>query len=192
MRPTLSPLLAVTFLLAAEVGASDDLAHMSLEELMDIEVSLQSRKPRPISQSAAAVAVITSDDLRRSGVRSLPEALRLVPGLQVGIVDANKWNVTARGFAGLFANKLLVLIDGRSVYTPLFSGVFWESQDVLFEDVERIEIIRGPGGTLGGRMPSTGSSTSSRAQPIRPPEDCCRSARAPVKTVRCPDAMAAS
>jgi iron complex outermembrane receptor protein len=118
---------------------------MSLEELMDIEVSLQSRKPRPISESAASVAVITADDLRRSGVRSLPEALRLVPGLQVGVVDANKWNVTARGFSGLFANKLLVLIDGRSVYTPLFSGVFWESQDVLFEDVERIEIIRGPG-----------------------------------------------
>ncbi len=109
-------LLAFAFLLAAPAGATDDLAHMSLEELMDIEVSLQSRKPRPISESAAAVAVITSDDLRRSGVRSIPEALRLVPGLQVGVVDANKWNVTARGFAGLFANKLLVLIDGRSVY----------------------------------------------------------------------------
>jgi len=138
-------LFAFAFLIALPAGPTDDLAHMSLEELMDIEVSLQSRKPRPISESAASVAVITADDLRRSGVRSLPEALRLVPGLQVGVVDANKWNVTARGFSGLFANKLLVLIDGRSVYTPLFSGVFWESQDVLFEDVERIEIIRGPG-----------------------------------------------
>ena len=131
-------------------AASSDLVALSLEELMNLEVTLVSRGSQTVSEVAAAVTVITADDLRRSGVHSLPEALRLAPGLQVSIVDANKWNVTARGFSGLFANKLLVLIDGRSVYTPLFSGVFWESQDVLFEDVERIEIIRGPGGTLWG------------------------------------------
>jgi len=131
-------------------AADLDLTRLSLEELMEIEVTLVSRKPEKLTATPAAAAVITAEDLRRSGVRSLPEALRLAPGMQVARVDANKWVVTARGFAGVFANKLLVLIDGRSVYTPLFSGVFWEVQDVVLEDVERIEVIRGPGGTLWG------------------------------------------
>jgi iron complex outermembrane receptor protein len=94
--------------------------------------------------------VITNDDLRRWGVTNIPEALRRVPGIEVARIDANKWAITSRGFNSRFANKLLVLIDGRSVYTPLFAGVYWDSQDVVLEDVDRIEVIRGPGGTLWG------------------------------------------
>ena len=127
-----------------------DLTELTLEELMEIEIISASKKEERLFEAPAAVYVITGEDLRRSGVRNIPEALRLVPGMQVARIDANKWVVTSRGFAGLFANKLLVLIDGRSVYTPLFSGVFWEAQDVVLEDVERIEVIRGPGGTLWG------------------------------------------
>ena len=127
-----------------------DLTELSLEELMNIEVTLASRKEEKLFETAAAIFVITQDDLRRSGVTSLPEALRLVPGMQVARMDANKWAVSARGFNDRFAQKLLVLIDGRTVYTPMFSGVFWEIQDVLLEDVDRIEVIRGPGATLWG------------------------------------------
>ena len=94
--------------------------------------------------------VITQEDIRRSGARSIPEALRLAPGLEVARIDANKWAIASRGFNGRFTNKLLVLIDGRSVYTPLFSGVYWNVQDVFLEDVDRIEVIRGPGATLWG------------------------------------------
>ncbi len=131
-------------------SATATLIDLSLDELMNLEVTLVSRRPQLLTQTPAAITMLTGDELRQLGVRSLPDALRLVPGFQVGQVDANKWVVTSRGIAGLFANKLLVLVDGRSVYTPLFSGVFWESQDVFMEDVERLEVIRGPGGTLWG------------------------------------------
>ncbi len=127
-----------------------DLTQLSLEELMNIEVTSVAKKPQRLAAAAAAIFVITHEDIRRSGATSLPEALRMVPGLQVARIDANKWAITARGFNGRFANKLLVLIDGRSVYTPSFSGVYWEVQDTLLEDVERIEVIRGPGATLWG------------------------------------------
>jgi len=127
-----------------------DLTELSLEELMEIEIVSVSRKEERLFEAAAAVYVITREDLRRSGVRSIPEALRMVPGMEVAHIDANMWAITSRGFNDLFTNKLLVLIDGRSVYTPLFSGVFWETQDVLLEDIERIEVIRGPGATLWG------------------------------------------
>jgi iron complex outermembrane receptor protein len=127
-----------------------DLTELSIEELMQVEVTSVSRRAEPISAAAAAVFVITQEDIRRSGATSVPEALRMVPGLEVASIDANKWAISARGFNGRFANKLLVLIDGRSVYTPLFSGVFWDVQDLLLEDVERIEVIRGPGATLWG------------------------------------------
>ena len=151
---TAARLLLICLLIFRPVEAKEpsgiELASLSLEELMNIEVSLVSRKAEKIFQAAAAVSVLTREDLRRSGATSIPEALRLVPGMQVGRIDANKWAVSARGFNGRFARQLLVLVDGRSAYTPLFSGVYWEMQDVLLEDVERIEVIRGPGATLWG------------------------------------------
>jgi iron complex outermembrane receptor protein len=123
---------------------------MSLEDLMSLEVTTVSRKAEKMSDAAAAVFVITQEDIRRSGVTSIPEALRMAPGLEVARIDANKWAVTARGFNGRFANKLLVLIDGRTVYDQTFSGVWWDAQDTLLEDIDRIEVIRGPGATLWG------------------------------------------
>jgi iron complex outermembrane receptor protein len=127
-----------------------ELTNLPLEELLNIEVTLAGRTEQVVTDTAAAVYVVTYEDLRRSGVSSLAEALRLVPGMQVAQINASKWAVTARGFNSRFANKLQVLLDGRSVYTPLFSGVDWESLDVPLEDVERIEVIRGPGATLWG------------------------------------------
>jgi iron complex outermembrane recepter protein len=127
-----------------------DLETMSLEELMNIPVYSVSRKLQRVQDSAAAVFVITGEDIRRSGATSIPEALRMAPGIDVARIDGNKWAITSRGFNSQFANKLLVLIDGRSVYTPLFSGVFWDVQDALLEDVDRIEVIRGPGAALWG------------------------------------------
>ncbi len=103
--------------------------------------------------AAAAVFVLTNEDLRRSGVTSLPDALRLVPGVQVARISANTFAITSRGFNSRFANKLLVLIDGRSIYTPSFSGVFWDQHNLLLEDVDRIEVIRGPGGRCGAQTP---------------------------------------
>jgi iron complex outermembrane receptor protein len=126
------------------------LESMTIEELMNIQVYSVSRKLQRVQDSAAAVFVITGEDIRRSGATSIPEALRMAPGLDVARIDGNKWAVTSRGFNSQFANKLLVLIDGRSVYTPLFSGVFWDVQDTLLEDVDRIEVIRGPGAALWG------------------------------------------
>jgi iron complex outermembrane receptor protein len=134
----------------AEEVASRDLADLSLEELMGIEVYSAAKKKQRLSDSAAAAYVLTHEDIRRSGVTSIPEALRLVPGVEVARIDSNKWAITIRGFNERFANKLLVLIDGRSVYTPLFAGVYWDIQDVVLEDIDRIEVIRGPGGTLWG------------------------------------------
>jgi iron complex outermembrane receptor protein len=109
-----------------------------------------SKKNESLSNAPAAVFVISNDDIKRSGVTSVPEALRMAPGIDVARVNSNKWAITSRGFNGSFANKLLVLIDGRSVYNPAFSGVYWDAQDVLLEDVDRIEVIRGPGATLWG------------------------------------------
>ena len=117
---------------------------------MQIEITSISRKAEKLSQPASAIQVITRDEIRRSGATSIPEALRLAPNLQVAQVGAHQWAITARGFNSTTANKLLVLIDGRSVYTPLFSGVFWDIQDVLLEDVDRIEVISGPGGAVWG------------------------------------------
>ncbi|GAB4511924.1 MAG: TonB-dependent receptor plug domain-containing protein [Sulfuricaulis sp.] len=127
-----------------------DIKHLTLEDLADIDVYSASRRLEPIQGVPSAIFVLTNEDIRRSRATSVPEVLRLVPGVQVARVDANKWAVSIRGFNGRTANKLLVLIDGRSIYDPLFSGVLWESQDVILEDVDRIEVIRGPGGTLWG------------------------------------------
>jgi len=126
------------------------LVQLGLEDLMNIEVMSVSKRPERLSDAAASIYVITGDEIRRSGATTLPEALRLAPNLQVAQVSAYGYAITARGFNNTSGNKLLVLIDGRSVYTPLFSGVFWDAQDVLLEDIERIEVISGPGGTLWG------------------------------------------
>ena len=127
-----------------------DVTAISLEDLMNMQVTSVSKRAQKLADAAAAIFVITQDDIRRSGASSIPEALRLVPGIEVARIDENKWAIGSRGFNGRFDNKLLVLIDGRSVYTPLFSGVYWNVQDVLLEDVDRIEVIRGPGATLWG------------------------------------------
>lgn len=129
--------------------SGEELFDMSLSELLSLQITTVSRKAEPLSQ-AAAVFVITQEDIRRSGVTTVPEALRMAPGVQVARIDANKWSISARGYTGRFANKLLVMIDGRSVYTPLFSGVYWDAQSPMLEDIDRIEVIRGPGATLWG------------------------------------------
>jgi iron complex outermembrane recepter protein len=127
-----------------------DLTELSLEELMGTEVTSVSRKGEPRSEAADAIYVITHDEIERSGVRTLADALRLAPGMQVARVDANRWAVGVRGFASSLARSVLVLVDGRTVYNPLFAGTYWEVQDYPLDDVDRIEIIRGPGGTLWG------------------------------------------
>ena len=132
------------------VGTPGELKKLSLEELLNIEVTSVSRRPEKLSETASAIQVITQEDIRRSGATSLPEALRLASNLQVAQADARQWAISARGFNNTLANKLLVMIDGRAVYTPLYAGVFWEVQNVLLEDVDRIEVVSGPGGTLWG------------------------------------------
>ncbi len=135
---------------AQESIPQQDITELSIEQLLEVEIYSVSKRAEPLTDAAAAAYVLTADDIRRSGSTTIPEALRMVPGVQVARIDANKWAITARGFNGPFANKLLVMIDGRSVYTPLFSGVWWDVQDTLIEDIERIEVIRGPGSTLWG------------------------------------------
>jgi len=141
-------------LASAGVGAQTirvaDLADLSIEELSNIQITSVSRHAERLSDASASVFVITAEDIRRSGATSLPEALRIAPNLEVARVNANSYSISARGFNNTAGNKLLVLIDGRAVYTPLFSGVFWDVQDVVLEDVERIEVISGPGATLWG------------------------------------------
>ena len=128
----------------------EKLLSLSLEELGNVTVTSVSKKSEPENEAAAAVFVITQDDIRRSGAVNIPETLRMVPGLSVAQSGSNNWTVTSRGFNSQFANKLLVLIDGRTIYSPLFSGVIWDSQDIVLADIERIEIVRGPGATLWG------------------------------------------
>ena len=123
---------------------------MGLEELMKVEIVSLTKTSRPLSESAAAAFVISQEDIRRSGVTSIPEALRMAPGINVARIDANKWAITARGFNYRYSSKLLVMIDGRTLYTPFFAGVYWELQDYALEDIDRIEVIRGPGGSLWG------------------------------------------
>lgn len=151
--------LCALILLGANAAAAQDTAdslslerlkNLSLEELMNLEVTSVSRREEKFSEAPSAIQVITADDIRRSGATSLPEALRLAGNLDIAQKNSHDWAITARGFNTDLANKLLVLIDGRTVYTPLFSGVFWDRQDYLLEDIERIEVISGPGGTLWG------------------------------------------
>lgn len=133
----------------AELSASA-LKELSLEQLMDIQVTSVSRKAESLATAAAAITVITSEDIRRSGATSLPEALRFVPSLYVGRRNSNSWALGSRGFSSIISEKLLVLSDTRSIYTPLYSGVFWDVQDYLLQDVDRIEVIGGPGAALWG------------------------------------------
>ena len=147
----LGVLLALATCEAFATGTDpSDLENFSFEDLMKVEVSSVARKQQKMSDTAAAAYVISQEDIRRSGATSIPEALRLAPGLNVARIGASSWSVSARGFNGRYANKLLVLMDGRTVYTPLFSGVFWNMQDTLMEDIERIEVIRGPGAAMWG------------------------------------------
>jgi iron complex outermembrane receptor protein len=151
MVTLLSFLFAVGF--PAQGQGYDQLVYLkqlSLESLLDVEVSSVSKKNEKIMESAAAVYIITAEDIRRSGYRTLPELLRVVPGLNIANIDSHTTAVSCRGFKNVFSNKLLVLIDGRSVYTPLFSGVYWDVQDTLLEDIDRIEVIRGPGSSIWG------------------------------------------
>ena len=126
------------------------LAELSLEQLGDLEVTTVSKKPEAVWRAPAAIFVITQEDIRRSGATSIPEVLRLAPGVEVARIDSDHWSVGIRGFGSQLSRSLLVLIDGRSVYTPLYAGVYWQVQDTLLEDVDRIEVIRGPGGTIWG------------------------------------------
>ncbi|MDY0191765.1 MAG: TonB-dependent receptor [Desulfuromonas sp.] len=127
-----------------------DLLEMGFEDLLNVEVSSASKTPTRLMETAAAVSVINREDILRSGACAVPELLRMVPGVQVAQIDANRWAVTVRGFNGQTANKLLVMIDGRSVYTPTFSGTYWDALDVSIDEIERIEVIRGPGAALWG------------------------------------------
>lgn len=131
-------------------NAQADLLDMHLADLMQITVTSVGKKAQRLDQTAAAAFVITAEDIRRSGATRLPEILRLAPGVHVAQIDGNKWSVSVRGLGGRWAGQLLVLMDGRTLYTPLFGGVYWDVQDTLIEDIERIEIVRGPGGTLWG------------------------------------------
>ncbi|HSH91217.1 MAG TPA: TonB-dependent receptor, partial [Ramlibacter sp.] len=128
----------------------DKLGDLSLEQLGSISITSVSRRTERLLQAPASVFVITAEDIQRSTVRTLPEALRLAPNLHVARTSAGQWAISARGFNNGIGNKLLVLVDGRTIYSPLFSGVFWDAQDVMLEDIEQIEVISGPGGTLWG------------------------------------------
>jgi len=145
-------LSSATLFFAGEVSNDEsvNLRRLSIEELLDVKVTSVSKKSESVSRSAAAITVISQEDIRRSGAMSLPEAIRLAPGMQVAAIDAANWAVSARGFNDKFANKLLVMIDGRPIYTPLFSGVYWDAQETFMEDIDRIEIVRGPGAALWG------------------------------------------
>ncbi|HEX5476169.1 MAG TPA: TonB-dependent receptor plug domain-containing protein [Vicinamibacterales bacterium] len=135
---------------SASAQTPEELKHMSLDDLTRIEVTSVGKAPEAVWDTPAAVYVITQEDIRRSGATSIPEILRLAPGVNVSRIDSDHWAIGIRGFANQFSKSVLVLIDGRSVYTPLFAGVYWQVQDTLIEDIDRIEVIRGPGGTVWG------------------------------------------
>jgi len=145
-------LLVALLCLSGMVNAEEknEALDLSVEDLLNVKVTSVAKKAQSLNDAPAAAFVISNEDIKRSGATNIPDALRLAPGLDVSKIDSNKWAVTSRGFNGRRANKLLVLIDGRSAYTRSFAGVYWENQDVMMEDVDRIEVIRGPGATLWG------------------------------------------
>lgn len=161
-------LAALSFATPGDVIANQDLKQMDIETLMkmDVVVTSPAKRQQQLADVASAVFVISEDDIKSSGATSVPELLRMVPGLHVARINTQSWAISARGFNDRYANKLLVLIDGRTVYSPLFSGVEWDEQDVMIEDLQRIEVIRGPGGTLWGSNAVNGviNITTKRAQ----------------------------
>lgn len=153
----ISPLVSASAVSAAGQTANEDqgggpqpLKQLSLDQLGDVQVTSVSKEPEEVWDTPAAIYVLTAEDIRRSGATTIPEVLRLVPGVEVARIDSDHWSIGVRGFGSGFSKSLLVLIDGRSVYTPLFAGVYWDVQDVPLDDIDRIEVIRGPGGTIWG------------------------------------------
>ncbi len=154
MKKILYGMCCTLGILSVSVSAQEeqevDAFELSLKELLDVEVTSVARQAQPLSNSPAAVYVISSEEIQRRGLTSIPQALKGVPGLHVAQIDSQKWAVSSRGFNGRFNNKLLVLMDGRTLYSPVFSGVYWEVQDTLMADIERIEVIRGPNAAMWG------------------------------------------
>ncbi len=151
LRPiSIGLLLLLSAVLLQAQAPAGGLKGLSLEQLGEIEVVTASKQPVQVNKTPAAIYVITQEDIRRSGATSLPEALRLAPGVEVARIDSVKWSIGIRGFGSRLSRAVLVLLDGRTVYSPLFHGVYWEVQDTMMEDIERIEVIRGPGGTIWG------------------------------------------
>ena len=149
-KPLLLAALVTTTLPVSAEDSLYALKQMSLDELADLRISTATHRSERLEDTAAAIHVLTTEDIRRSGATSLPELLRSVPGLNVARISATEWAVSARGFNNQFANKLLVMVDGRSVYTPFFSGVLWDELNIVMQDIERVEIVRGPGGSTWG------------------------------------------
>ncbi len=149
-RNVIAGLLLLMCQVALGQETQPDLTQLKLEDLMNIEVTSVSKKEQKLSQTASAVFIISQEDIRHSGATNLPDLLRMVPGVDVAQINANKWAISVRGFNGQYSNKLLVLIDGRTVYSPMFSGVFWDAQDVPMDNIDRIEVISGPGATIWG------------------------------------------
>ena len=159
-------LIIAAFAPAASAQQSDnDLTSVSLENLMNMQVSSVSRHEEQMRNTAAAVYVITQEDIRRSGATELADLLRSVPGMDVAQINSGTWAVSARGFTAQYAKKLVMLVDGRSVYDPTFSGMYWQLQNLVLEDIDRIEVIRGPGATMWGANAVNGviSITTKRA-----------------------------
>jgi len=136
--------------MAVQAADEAEVVDLSLEELMNVKIYSAAKKEQSMSDTAAAAFVISQEDIRRSGATSIPEALRMAPGVQVAQINAHDWAISIRGFNDRFSNKLLVMVDGRTVYSPLFSGTYWSAQDMVMEDIDRIEVVRGPGGTVWG------------------------------------------
>src|SRR6266851_5528118 len=151
-RPLLFVLLGAIAVPSIGLAQSQlpDLSQVSLEDLMNIEITSASRKEQRAADVPAAVFVITHEDIRRSGMTTIPDLLRLAPGVEVAQINSNKWAVSVRGFNAMYANKLLVLVDGRSVYNRIFSGVLWDTEDLVLDDIDRIEVIRGPAAAMWG------------------------------------------
>src|SRR5690606_18274010 len=145
------PALALGLLFFAQpTRSATDYMDLTLEQLLQVKVHSASKRDERIANAPAAVYAVTSADIERSGVTTIPDVLRMVPGVEVARADSNTWAITIRGFNSILANKLLVMIDGRTVYNPIFAGAFWETHDLLLEDIQRVEAIRGPGGSLWG------------------------------------------